>query len=283
MVRQERRIYENGSTVWACCYKNLHSIDHWHFENELIACHEGSARVMLDGHPYTMKKGDCAFFHREYIHSIYGTAGSRLSVAQFGDIVHPIGYLKRPVFPDVYQIGARMEELTAEFLKSRPFFAEKMTAIITSILIDIFRGEESDEEARAMLPTSSKFRELLIDLEQRYAEYDFHSAAQFMNMSEAYFSRYFKKMVGSTFSHYLNILRVDHAIALLAEEDDVTVATVMAECGFNTLRNFNRVFHEITGFAPKNIPPDFSLNRRALLNRDIGFDPTQEVSIALTG
>ena len=59
------------------------------------------------------------------------------------------------------------------------------------------------------------------------------------------------------------------------------MADLMARCGFNTLRNFNRVFKEVTGYPPKHLPTNFSLNRRAFVNEETGFDPTLDASIVL--
>lgn len=102
-----------------------------------------------------------------------------------------------------------------------------------------------------------------------------------MHMSPAYFSRYFKKMTGLTFSSYLNVLRVDRAVELLAGGEDITMADLMARCGFNTLRNFNRVFKAVTGYAPTSLPAGFSLDRRVLLSQGSTFDPTLDTSVVL--
>ena len=109
----------------------------------------------------------------------------------------------------------------------------------------------------------------------------FEEAADFMHMSPAYFSRYFKKMTGLTFSSYLNVLRVDRAVELLAGGEDITMADLMARCGFNTLRNFNRVFKAVTGYAPTSLPAGFSLDRRVLLSQGSTFDPTLDTSVVL--
>ena len=101
-------------------------------------------------------------------------------------------------------------------------------------------------------------------------------------MAPAYFSRYFKKMSGLTFSQYLNVLRVEKAIELLTGQEQLTMTDVMSRCGFNTLRNFNRVFKEITGFAPTRLPADYALYRRSLGAAASGFDPTLASSIPLT-
>ena len=168
-----------------------------------------------------------------------------------------------------------------EYQKKQLFYAEKMNALITSLLSDIFRGEELAIDARTAQPTHTHYKQLLVLLDQHCDEYSFEDAASFMNMSEAYFSRYFKRMTGLTFSRYMNVLRVDRAIELLGQLEDITMADLMARCGFNTLRNFNRVFKEITGYPPKHLPANFSLNRRAFVNEETGFDPTLDTSIVL--
>lgn len=92
-----------------------------------------------------------------------------------------------------------MNELNAEYQKKQLFYAEKMNALITSLLSDIFRGEELAIDARTAQPTHTHYKQLLVLLDQHCDEYSFEDAASFMNMSEAYFSRYFKRMTGLTF------------------------------------------------------------------------------------
>ena len=89
-------------------------------------------------------------------------------------------------------------------------------------------------------------------------------------------------MTGITFSRYMNILRVDRAIELLRGREDITMADLMARCGFNTLRNFNRAFKDITGYAPRGLPAEFSLNRKAFVAEEMKFDPTLDTSIILS-
>ena len=282
MAKQERRLFDGDVQVWVQSYKNLHNVAHWHFENELAVCQRGSAEVMLDGVTYTLGENSCVFFQRETVHSIRSSADSRITVAQFGGLLRTNDRLKNPVFPDRYNACQRMNELNAEYRKKRPFYAEKMNAIILSLLADIFRGEELEAGAHTAQPTLTHYNQLLVLLEQHYDEYSFEEAASFMNMSEAYFSRYFKRMTGLTFSQYMNLLRVDRAIELLSQQEDITMANLMSQCGFNTLRNFNRVFKEVTGYTPKSLPAGFSLNRRALVSKETVFDPTLDSSIVLT-
>ena len=281
MIQQEKRAFEAGTKVWVQRYENLHNLAHWHFEDELVVCQAGGVRLTLNGCVFELAEGDCAFVSRESVHSIDSAAGSRVAVAQFAGLFEAPLRLRAPVFADRYRAGARLDELDRECREKGPFYAEKMNALITSLMADIFRGEPLEQQADTAQPTLARYKQLLTLLEQQGGDCAFRQAADFMHMSPAYFSRYFKKMTGLTFSGYLNVLRVDRAVELLAREENITMADLMARCGFNTLRNFNRVFKAVTGYAPTSLPPGFTLDRRVLLSEGSSFDPTLDTSVVL--
>lgn len=281
MIKQEKRAFDAGAKVWVQRYENLRNLAHWHFEDELVVCQAGEVRLMLDGSFYDLKEGDCAFISRESVHSIASAPSSRAAVAQFAGLFDAPLRLHAPVFADRYHAGARLDELDRESRGKQPFYTEKMNALITLLMADIFRGEPLVEQGEGAQPTLARYKQLLILLEQHGGEGSFEEAAEFMHMSPAYFSRYFKKMTGLTFSSYLNVLRVDRAVELLASGEDITMADLMARCGFNTLRNFNRVFKAVTGYTPTSLPAGFSLDRRVLLSQGSTFDPTLDTSVVL--
>ncbi|MDP5140709.1 MAG: AraC family transcriptional regulator [Spirosomaceae bacterium] len=80
-----------------------------------------------------------------------------------------------------------------------------------------------------------------------------------VNMSEAAFCRYFKKRANKTFSDFVNEVRIGNACKLLVSEE-IPIAQVAFECGFNTLSNFNRQFQKITCQPP-------SVYRKEMLGR----------------
>lgn len=56
LAKFEKRAYAGSERVWVGKYRNLHNIAHWHMEHELIACAEGSAKVMLDDTTYRLAR-----------------------------------------------------------------------------------------------------------------------------------------------------------------------------------------------------------------------------------
>ena len=281
LARFERRVFDEGCKVWINRYKELYNIPHWHFEDELIACACGTASVVMDGHIFTLESNDCLFCRRESIHYISGGGDGELIVTQFDR--HLIGgqWLRNPLFRDQYGVIDRLEQIYHEFKEKKLRYAEKVNAIMTSLLIDIFRGEDLCGEEVQESASNHRFKELLAQIDMHSDELSFNEAADFMNMSEAYFSRFFKRMAGMNFSHYLNVIRVDRAIDLLKNEPGITMVDVMSQCGFNTLRNFNRVFKEITGMAPSQMPDGFVLDVRSLATEETSFDPTLDSSVSL--
>lgn len=69
------------------------------------------------------------------------------------------------------------------------------------------------------------------------------------NMSESSFSRYFSKASGSTFTAFVNGVRVQHACERLMHSDD-QVSRICYAVGFNNVANFNRRFREVKGATP---------------------------------
>lgn len=73
--------------------------------------------------------------------------------------------------------------------------------------------------------------------------------AAYVNLSESYFTVYFKQKTGENFRDYLLTQRVDLARSLLAE-GRLSVGEIAAATGYQDYRSFSRAFKNITGYAP---------------------------------
>ncbi len=80
--------------------------------------------------------------------------------------------------------------------------------------------------------------------------------AALAHMSEAAFSRYFRRMTGTTFTQYLIGLRIDHACHLLHASTE-PIAAIAFDAGFGSLANFNRRFRERKGMTPRQYRQQF--------------------------
>lgn len=278
LARFEKRAYAGNEHVWVGKYRNLHNISHWHMEHELIACREGSAQVMLDDTMFNITQQQCIFCHSGRVHYISASPDSLLLVCLFNEkmydpITSPFA-LENPVFEDRYGILPKLSEIRHE-LQNQPIFFECRTeAMIGEILVDVFRGEPLRKAQWQFSDVITRYKQLLNYIDLEYEHITYQNAVQFMNMSDAYFSRYFKRQAGMTFSQYLNVVRIEKAVQLLDSAPTMKITDVMLRCGFNTIRSFNRVFRAVTGFTPTTLPPGYVLNTRSVPTIQDSFDPT---------
>lgn len=278
LAKFEKRAYAGNEHVWVGKYRNLHNISHWHMEHELIACREGSAQVMLDDTMFHITQQQCIFCHSGRVHYISASPDSVLLVCLFDEklydpITSPFA-LENPVFEDRYGILPKLSEIRHE-LQNQPIFFECRTeAMIGEILVDVFRGEPLRKAQWQFSDVITRYKQLLNHIDLEYEHITYQNAVQFMNMSDAYFSRYFKRQAGMTFSQYLNVVRIEKAVQLLDSAPTMKITDVMLRCGFNTIRSFNRVFREVTGFTPTTLPPGYVLNTRSVPTIQGSFDPT---------
>lgn len=75
-------------------------------------------------------------------------------------------------------------------------------------------------------------------------------AAREANMTVSAFCRFFKKLTGKTFTHFVNEVRVAHACRLLSTGNQ-NIASISFDCGFNNLSHFNKQFRLVSGSTPK--------------------------------
>lgn len=76
-------------------------------------------------------------------------------------------------------------------------------------------------------------------------------AADIGNMTSPSFARYFKKVTGKTFTHFVNEYRLVHASKLLAEST-LSITDICFESGFNNFSHFNKQFKEYSGKSPSD-------------------------------
>lgn len=84
---------------------------------------------------------------------------------------------------------------------------------------------------------------------------DLQTVANLVHMNPSAFSRSFKRVHRKTFSKYINEIRIGYACKLLME-NELNIAAIAYECGFNNLSNFNRQFKAI-----KKMPPSVYLKK----------------------
>lgn len=74
-------------------------------------------------------------------------------------------------------------------------------------------------------------------------------AADLLGFEYHYFSRLFHSLFSMNFRQFVNLYRIEKACHIL-RASQADIGSIALECGFQTLRSFNRSFRELTGQTP---------------------------------
>ncbi len=272
----ESNTFFGAENISAIKYKHLHNLPHWHIEYELVFVLAGSAELMINDNLFEMYQGSCAFINSEDIHYIKATTESIIGIVKTDavNVKKIIGnrQLIFPVidnFPNILQV---FESVYDEIKNEKDLYLVAAELIVSNFLIEIFR-----KQAFLLSPKNNKqtekHKKLLELLANNYAYISFEDAVTYMNLNKSYFSKYFCRLSGMTFTQYLNILKISNAIEKIHNKK-MTITEISISCGFGTIRNFNRVFKSLTGYTPKQLPCDYVFVYHSKDNSEDGFDPT---------
>lgn len=285
----EKRAYNGTERVWTGRYRNLHNLPHWHLENELICVEQGQVAVSHNHQEYRLTAGEAIFLGSGEIHYIKSDPDSIAAITLFdaaltASLTNHCQLCCAKLSAEDYQILDIFAQIQEELLQRRPFFEEQTCLLIVQLMIRIFRAEATTPMAAQPEHSSiSNYKNLLAEIEKNYCYITFSEAASFMGLSEPYFSRFFRKISGMTFSRYLNTVRLEHAISILQDPTQkLSVTEVASRCGFDTIRHFNRVFRDITGMTPRELPQNYVPDFKPICRIEDAFNPTLQSSELLT-
>jgi AraC-like DNA-binding protein len=263
----EVRSYDSDFMVWYSSYKNISFVAHWHKELELIYIRSGSARISINDHIFVANKGDLVICDSGNIHysDSYDMDNSLDFIIFDPNIVSPLyekSNFEHPLVSclmlEELQLSDKLIHLInilkIETKQKEPYYREIITATLSEFWYQLQRKLPKNHN---LTTETSKRDSMLYDLQQLLSYIDVHYfenlsldfAAHKMNFSESHFSKIFKKLTGINYINYVNLVRVEHAASQLKNTPD-KVTDIAINCGFNNIRNFNRVFKSITGMTP---------------------------------
>lgn len=230
---------------------------HMHISAEFIYINSGELCIDYLGNSYFLAEGDLAIVTPYTIHGYrsitpvtdYSLAiGRRDTYGYFKDYLlqnHPITpVVKKSELPE--DIPALMQELVSlNGCEEKSTLVQAIISLIlarTLPLLDFKPNTEkysSTPALRALTYIAEHFREDL----------SLETVAEALNISRFAVSRLFSSTIKMNFVKYVNFVRIEYAKELLDNTRD-SVLTIALDCGYDTVRTFNRVFKEFTGTTP---------------------------------
>jgi len=108
----------------------------------------------------------------------------------------------------------------------------------------------------------NKLKEIIIFIQtEYYNSITLEEIAKKANLSTYHFCKFFKKVIGCTFTKYLARIRIDKAKELLLTEN-LTATTIAYRVGFDNLGYFFRKFKELTGLSPREFKYKIKNNKK---------------------
>ena len=221
---------------------------HMHHCFEFLSVLDGEMCVEVDDLQYTLGVGDALLIFPNQIHSMHTPTESRHILCLFSPkLVNaytektsaqiPVDNLFRP---DKFYI-----DKLAGFTEKRGIFETK------GLLYSLCGCFDEHAVLRESVVGSNI---LLYDI-FKFIEHNFNSECTLAALARStgydysYLSRYFRQTVGISYSEYVIQYKISRACYLL-QNSEATILDISSDCGFNSLRSFNRNFRLQLGIPP---------------------------------
>jgi len=234
-------------------YTDFEYIPHLHRDFEMVYVLEGSVTAAIEERRFTVKAGEMLLVLSNQIHSYICDGHNKAVVHVFSaDNVPAFAravsgkYCNEPVFecdPDV--AGYYMSCCIGKEDRSPYALKSYLYAICSQFLSKCSLTERNDAKSdilHRMLKYVSEHFEENVTLYKMAAELGYETH---------YLSRVFSRAVGMNIKNYINLYRVDMAKNLLVSTNR-SVTEIALACGFQSIRNFNRVFLSEAGVTPQD-------------------------------
>ncbi len=247
-------------------------VPHVHKEFEFLVMTEGQGIIHIDGKPYEIKKGECAFINTRELHiwtasdnestGFFAVVFSEQLIGGFGDDLVTNKYVLpvakgRTAFPIIFRPDTRWQKkVITLLLKLRTTEKKREEGYelkIKSLLLEIWRicflhSEQRAPTRDAGIENIKKALDFIRkDFQNQLTLEQMASAA---NMSRGYFCRYFSDVMRVTPFEYLIQIRIRESCRLLISTD-MTIGEISQRCGFNSFSYFSRIFRRTMNCTPK--------------------------------
>lgn len=268
-------------------YRNVKNISHFHSDIELIYVNRGRATVVVGENIFNLLEKYLVFVCSNEIHSITSEEGAVITVLKINASFYEKHFGKRIlaslIVNDTMGFEEVLEDIASELRGNEEYRLLAADCAFIEYLIGLFRKKKTVERSGHANDRSSShvmYNDICQKIANEYRTVTFKEMAEYMHFSEPYFSKAFRNIFGMTFTEYLNTVKIAVAIERV-REGRMTVTEIASACGFNTIRNFNRVFKNLTGYSPNGLPSNYVFMYS--LKNGYFLDPTLNCTEVLDG
>jgi AraC-like DNA-binding protein len=254
---------------------------HFHPEYEIVCVLNGSGSRHVGNNFSRYEEGDLVFLGPNLPHAGFGLNAHGLHeeiVIQIREDVIDQSILSRPEMKNIrgllekgkYGIcftGSTKQKITKRLkrmLRLSPFDKYMELVSILNLMANSQDYELLNQDLKissAVTKNNIRLQNIFEYVEQHYSEeISIRNVAAIANLSVPSFCNYFRKIMNTTFTDFVNQYRIQRACMLLQQER--TIYETCYECGFNNVGYFNKVFKLIT----KKTPSEFRKQKQLVMS-----------------
>lgn len=242
---------------------------HLHEHIELIFLEQGQIEIGVASNNYILCPGQLAIIFPFAIHSVtlspkskyYFCICSPNKSGSFKDVVfenHPISPIltNDKIHPDIPKILNELSQIT-NFLPKQQYLADALFSLLLARTIPFLKLEPNKSNVDVNMTTK-----LIGYMLKHYNEkMTLQTVAEDLKISKFKLSHIFNDHLQIGFLDYLHSLRVENAKFRMSNSNN-KIVEIAFDCGYESLRTFNRAFLRQTGMTPKEY-------KKIVLQRDV--------------
>lgn len=230
----------------------------WHINIEILHILEGSGYVLCHGNHIAVTKGDSIIINSNDIHMFY----TLNSTCDYIYLIPGVSFCRQiGIDPGIVQfqnllhdetISSLISSFIVEMKSKSALYTSACSALVATLLIYLYRNyqEPVSRIAANGKSTQNVVHTAILYLQDHYQEnISLAQLAQQLGLSLYYLCHLFKKATGFTVIQYVNVLRCNHARALLLS-GEYSIAEIANLCGFSDASYFTKQYKKFTGYLP---------------------------------
>ena len=220
---------------------------HLHHSFEFITVLSGEMTVTVDNTVYALKQGDCVLIFPDQLHGLQSKKSRHMLCIFSPKLVHAY-YTK--ISEKVPQ--SNIFPVEPAFISAIDKLSPDASTIEKKGLLYCLCAafEKNSTYSQRVKASDNLLHQIFTFVEESFtADCDLSKLSHKIGYSYSYLSRCFKKTTGISFNAYVNQYRISHACYLLNNTNH-SILQCALDCGFGSLRSFNRNFTETVGMTP---------------------------------
>lgn len=246
-------LYESQYSLYSDLVKFIHGRDlsfplHIHSSFEYITVKTGEMTVTVDDKEYTLSDGDSLLIFPNQPHSFLTPVSSTHFICIFSPhVVRSFTEICKNRLPteNSFKFDAFYRERLLSMTDINDILSVK--ALLYSVCAEFHKSAHYSEKSAER--SELLFRIFTFVSENYQGDCSLSALSHSTGYNSVYLSRFFAEKTGFTFSDYTARYRINEACYAL-KSTDKKILDISLECGFESLRSFNRSFKRIMSISP---------------------------------